>query len=154
MSEEKALALGYKPKAYVREAVFVSQDPKDQLLLGPAYAIPRVLAKAGLQKKDIDVWEFHEAFAGQVLANLTALDSDYFAREHMKLGTKFGELPMDKMNLWGGSLSLGHPFGATGNRIATCVANRLHAEGGRFGVLAACAAGGQAVAQVIERYPN
>ena len=80
MTEDFALANGYKPIAYLRDYVYVSQDPKDQLLLGPAYAIPKLLKKANLGIKDIDVWEIHEAFAGQVLANLNALDSDYFCK--------------------------------------------------------------------------
>ncbi|NXE43507.1 ECHB enzyme, partial [Ptilorrhoa leucosticta] len=83
MSEEKALAMGYKPKAYLRDFVYVSQDPKDQLLLGPTYATPKVLEKAGLTLGDIDVFEFHEAFAGQILANLKAMDSDWFAQNYM-----------------------------------------------------------------------
>ncbi|KAJ3612498.1 hypothetical protein NHX12_020773 [Muraenolepis orangiensis] len=83
MSEEKALAMGYKPKAYLRDFVYVSQDPKDQLLLGPAYGTPAVLQRAGLTVNDIDVFEFHEAFAGQIMANLKAMDSDWFAQTYM-----------------------------------------------------------------------
>jgi acetyl-CoA acyltransferase len=154
MTEDKALALGYKPKAYLRQYLYVSQDPKDQLLLGPAYAIPRILSKAGLTLKDIDAFELHEAFAGQVLANLKALDSDYFATKFMGLGAKFGVPPMEKLNNWGGSLSIGHPFGATGVRLVTTAANRLIKDNGQFALLAACAAGGQAHAMVIERYVN
>ena len=108
MSEEKALALGLKPKAYLREYLYVAQDPKDQLLLGPAYATPRILDRAGLTLKDISVIEFHEAFAGQILANLKALDSDYFAQHYMGRSHKFGALDLNKFNLWGGSLSLGN----------------------------------------------
>ncbi len=80
MTEEYALKHGYKPKAYLRDWKYVAQDPKDQLLLGPAYVIPQLLEKAGLTLNDIDVFEIHEAFAGQVLANLRALDSDYFCK--------------------------------------------------------------------------
>lgn len=90
MTEEKALQLGLKPKAYLREFVYVSQDPKDQLLLGPAYATPKVLERAKLSLKDISVFEFHEAFAGQILANLKALDSDYFAQQYMGRSSKVG----------------------------------------------------------------
>jgi acetyl-CoA acyltransferase len=153
MTEEKALALGYKPKAYLRDFLYVSQDPKDQLLLGPAYAIPRILKKAGLTVNDIDAFEIHEAFAGQVLANLKALDSDFFGQKYLGLKQKFGTVPMDKINNWGGSLSIGHPFGATGVRLVTTAANRLIKDNGQFAVVAACAAGGQAHAIVIERYP-
>uniref|UniRef100_A0A8D2ZNR1 Trifunctional enzyme subunit beta, mitochondrial n=1 Tax=Scophthalmus maximus TaxID=52904 RepID=A0A8D2ZNR1_SCOMX len=80
MSEEKALAMGYKPKAYLRDFVYVSQDPKDQLLLGPTYGTPKALERAGLSMSDIDVFEFHEAFAGQIMANLKAMDSDWLPR--------------------------------------------------------------------------
>jgi len=154
MTEEKALALGMKPKAYLREYIYVSQDPKDQLLLGPAYATPKILAKAGLSLSDIDVFEYHEAFAGQILANLNALDSDWFCQNYMGLKEKVGAIPMEKFNNWGGSLSIGHPFGATGVRLVTTAANRLHKEGGRYGLLAACAAGGQGHAMLVEKYPN
>jgi len=154
MTEEKALELGYKPKAYLRHYIYVSQDPKDQLLLGPAYAIPRILSKAGLTLADIDVFELHEAFAGQVLANLKALDSDYFTQQYMGLKGKFGVPPMEKLNAWGGSLSIGHPFGATGVRLVTTCANRLAHNNGQYALLAACAAGGQAHAMIVERYPN
>uniref|UniRef100_A0A6Q2XVB9 Trifunctional enzyme subunit beta, mitochondrial n=1 Tax=Esox lucius TaxID=8010 RepID=A0A6Q2XVB9_ESOLU len=143
MSEEKALAMGYKPKAYLRDFVYVSQDPKDQLLLGPTYGTPKVLERAGLTMNDIDVFEFHEAFAGQIMANLKAMDSDWFAQTYMGRKTKVGTPPMEKFNLWGGSLSLGHPFGATGCRLVTTVAHRLQKEGGQYGLVAACAAGGQ-----------
>uniref|UniRef100_A0A4W4DSN4 Trifunctional enzyme subunit beta, mitochondrial n=1 Tax=Electrophorus electricus TaxID=8005 RepID=A0A4W4DSN4_ELEEL len=154
MSEEKALALGYKPKAYLRDFVYVSQDPKDQLLLGPSYATPKVLERSGLKLADIDVFEFHEAFAGQILSNLKAMDSDWFAKTYMGRTSKVGSPPLDKFNLWGGSLSLGHPFGATGCRLVTTVAHRLKKEGGQYGLVAACAAGGQGHAMVIEAYPQ
>uniref|UniRef100_A0A8C3GC85 Trifunctional enzyme subunit beta, mitochondrial n=1 Tax=Cyclopterus lumpus TaxID=8103 RepID=A0A8C3GC85_CYCLU len=154
MSEEKALAMGYKPKAYLRDFVYVSQDPKDQLLLGPTYGTPKVLERAGLTMSDIDVFEFHEAFAGQIMANLKAMDSDWFGQTYLGKKSKVGTPPMEKFNLWGGSLSLGHPFGATGCRLVTTVAHRLQKEGGQYGLLAACAAGGQGHAMVIEAYPQ
>nr|XP_057913550.1 trifunctional enzyme subunit beta, mitochondrial [Doryrhamphus excisus] len=154
MSEEKALAMGYKPKAYLRDFVYVSQDPKDQLLLGPTYSTPKVLERAGLTMNDIDVFEFHEAFAGQIMANLKAMDSDWFAQTYIGRKSKVGTPPMEKFNKWGGSLSLGHPFGATGCRLVTTVAHRLQKEGGQYGLLAACAAGGQGHAMVIEAYPQ
>uniref|UniRef100_A0A673FWT1 Trifunctional enzyme subunit beta, mitochondrial n=1 Tax=Sinocyclocheilus rhinocerous TaxID=307959 RepID=A0A673FWT1_9TELE len=154
MSEEKALAMGYKPKAYLRDFVYVSQDPKDQLLLGPTYATPKVLEKSGLTLNDIDVFEFHEAFAGQIMANLKAMDSDWFGQTYMGRKTKVGAPPMEKFNTWGGSLSLGHPFAATGCRLVTTVAHRLQKEGGQYGLVAACAAGGQGHAMVIEAYPQ
>lgn len=154
MTEEKAKELGLKPKAYLRNFTYVANDPKDQLLLGPAYATPKVLESAGLQLKDIDVFEFHEAFAGQILSNLKAMDSDWFAQNYMGRKNKVGALPMEKFNLWGGSLSLGHPFGATGVRLATTAANRLIKENGQFALVAACAAGGHGHGMLIERYPQ
>merc|ERR1712209_260473 len=101
MTEEKAKELGLKPKAYLREFVYVSMDPKDQLLLGPAYATPNVLKRAGLKLSDIDVFEYHEAFAGQLLANMNALDSDYFCQNYIGEKEKVGRIPMEKLNNWG-----------------------------------------------------
>jgi len=154
MSEAKAKELGLKPKAYLRDFTYVSQDPVDQLLLGPAYGIPKILSKAGLQVSDVDSWEIHEAFAGQIVANLKAMDSDWFCKTHIGLKEKVGTLDLNKWNNWGGSLSIGHPFGATGVRLAMHTANRLVRENGHIGVIAACAAGGQGVAMVLERHPD
>jgi len=154
MTEEKAKELGLKPKAYLREFVYVSMDPKDQLLLGPAYATPNVLKRAGLKLSDIDVFEYHEAFAGQLLANMNALDSDYFCQNYIGEKEKVGRIPMEKLNNWGGSLSIGHPFGATGVRLAMHSAHRLVKEDGKFACIAACAAGGQGVGMVLERHPD
>ncbi|XP_023682296.1 trifunctional enzyme subunit beta, mitochondrial [Paramormyrops kingsleyae] len=154
MSEEKALAMGFKPKAYLRDFVFVSQDPKDQLLLGPTYSTSKILEKTGLTLADIDVLEFHEAFAGQIMANLKAMDSDWFAQTYVGKKSKVGSVPMEKLNTWGGSLSLGHPFGATGCRLVTTTAHRLRKEGGQYGLVAACAAGGQGHAMIVEAYPQ
>ncbi|KAG9432289.1 trifunctional enzyme subunit beta, mitochondrial [Apis mellifera carnica] len=154
MTEEKALQLGLTPKAYLRNFIYVSQDPIDQLLLGPSYAIPQVLQKAKLNVKDIGVWEIHEAFAGQILANLKALDSDLFAQKYLGRSLKVGIPDLNKWNAWGGSLSIGHPFAATGIRLASHTANRLIKEDQQFGLIAACAAGGQGVGMIMERYPG
>ncbi|KAK7793396.1 hypothetical protein R5R35_014304 [Gryllus longicercus] len=153
-TEAKAKELGLKPKAYLRDFIYVSQDPIDQLLLGPTYAVPKVLEKAGLQLNDIDVWEVHEAFAGQILANLKAMDSDWFAKTYMGRSSKVGVPSLDKWNNWGGSLSIGHPFAATGVRLAAHTSNRLIREDGQLGLIAACAAGGQGVAMIVERHPD
>ena len=131
MTEEKAKELGLKPKAYLRAYTYVSQDPKDQLLLGPAYATPKVLKMANLGLKDVDVFEYHEAFAGQLLANVKAMDSDYFCQTVAGAKEKTGAVPEEKMNNWGGSLSIGHPFGATGVRLAMHTAHRLIKEDGK-----------------------
>lgn len=154
MTEEKAKALGLKPKAFLRDFTFVSQDPVDQLLLGPAYGIPKLLKKSGLTLKDIDAWEVHEAFAGQIVANIKALESDWWCKTYLGLSEKYGAPDMSKFNNWGGSLSIGHPFAATGVRLCMHTANRLVREDGKLGVVAACAAGGQGVAMLLERYPG
>ena len=150
MAEETARPLGYTPKATLRHYTYAAQDPGDELLLGPAYAIPTVLDAAGLTLDDIDVFELHEAFAGQVLAVLAALDSKAFA-EKAGRSEPVGAVPMEKLNTWGGSLSVGHPFGATGARLVMMAASRLHHEDGTLALLAACAAGGLGHAMVLER---
>lgn len=152
MSNTKAADLGYQPKAYIRDWTFVALDPFEEMLLGPAVAIGSLLKRRGMTLKDIDVFELHEAFAGQVLSNLSALDSTDFSKERFGMDTKVGEIPMEKLNLWGGSLSLGHPFGATGARLMTTAANRLIAEDGRFALVAACADSGLGHACIIERF--
>ena len=151
MSQARADADGHTPLATLRDYTFVAQDPGDELLLGPAYAIPLVLDEAGLTLDDIDVIELHEAFAGQVLAVLEALRSDTFAKEKLNRTSAVGDVDMDKLNTRGGSLSLGHPFGATGVRLVTTAANRLHEEDGKWALVSACAAGGQGHAMLIER---
>jgi len=154
MTEEKAKQLGLTPKAYFRAFTYVSQDPKDQLLLGPTYATPKVLDMMNLKMSDISVLEYHEAFAGQILANIKAMDSDKFAQDTMGRKQKVGTIDMSKFNLWGGSLSIGHPFGATGVRLAMHSANRLIKEDGKYALIAACAAGGQGVGMIMERHPD
>lgn len=151
MTEEKAKKLNFKPKAFLRDYIYTKADPVDQCLLGPAYAIPRLLNKTKLTMKDIDVVEMHEAFAGQVLSNLAALDSDYFMNNWVKT-KKVGRPELSKLNAWGGSLSLGHPFGATGIRLVSTAVNRLIHEGGKYAIVAACAAGGHGHAMLIEKY--
>jgi acetyl-CoA acyltransferase len=151
MAQEHAEAEGYTPNAALREYTYVAQDPGTELLLGPAYAIPQVLDAAGLALDDIDVIELHEAFAGQVLAVLEALRSPTFAEESLNRSEPVGDVDMDRLNARGGSLSLGHPFGATGARLVTTAANRLHEEDGQWALVAACAAGGQGHAMLVER---
>lgn len=154
MTEEKAKALGLKPKTRIVDYVFTGQDLEDELLLGPAYAIARLLDKTGMSLDDIDVIELHEAFAGQVLANLKCLASDDFAKEKLGRKTAVGTVGINKLNTWGGSLSIGHPFGATGSRLLTTASNRLHIEGGKYALIAACAAGAHGHAMLIEKYEN
>lgn len=151
MSEEKAKQLGLKPLAEIVDFVFTGQSLEDELLLGPAYATAKLLERQKMNLEDLDVIEFHEAFAGQILSNLKALASDDFAKKKLNRDKAVGQMPMDKFNLWGGSLSIGHPFGATGARILTTTANRLHFEKGKFGLLAACAAGAHGHAMLIKK---
>jgi acetyl-CoA acyltransferase len=153
MSEEKALELGYKPLAYLRDWTFRACDPFEELLLGPTYCSQYLLNKNNLAMTDIGVLEIHEAFAGQILSNLTAMSSQKFADEKFN-GKIVGNVNMDNMNTKGGSLSLGHPFGATGSRLVTTAARRLQQEGERFALLAACADGGMGHACILERYDN
>jgi len=154
MAEDVATALGYKPKARIRAYAYSAQDPGEELLLGPAYATPKALDAAGLGLSDIDVFEFHEAFAGQILANLHCLASESFAREKLGRAGRLGDILLEKFNTLGGSLSLGHPFGATGARLVTTAANRLIRENGTFALVAACAAGAMGNAIILERWKD
>ena len=154
MSEERALAMGFKPKAYLRAWNYSGVDPFDELLLGPTFATNKVLKDMNLQLSDVGVVEFHEAFAGQVLANMAAMGSDKFGAERLGRTAALGRFDMDRVNTRGGSLSLGHPFGATGARLVTTAANRLQEENQRFALLTACADGGLAHACILERYDN
>ena len=149
LSNEKYLEKHHiQPKSQIIDYVYYGTNPKNELLLGPAYATSLLLNKNNLTLNDIDVFEIHEAFAGQVLANLNALDSQNFADN---LNTnKLGLMPIDKINCWGGSLSLGHPFGATGVRLLTMASNRLIKEKGELALITACAAGGLGHAMIIK----
>ena len=151
MSEDKARELGLTPKARIVDYAFTGQDIWEELLLGPAYAISKVLKDNNLELGQMDVVELHEAFAGQVVANLKALASEEFGKKNLGRDRVVGKVNMDRLNSWGGSLSIGHPFGATGARLLTTTANRLIAENGRYGILAACAAGAHGHAMIVER---
>jgi len=153
MSEEKALELGYKPMAYLRDWSFKSCDPFEELLLGPTYCTQELLSRSKLTMQDFGVFEIHEAFAGQILSNLAAMNSQSFADDNFN-GNKVGEVNVEKMNTKGGSLSLGHPFGATGSRLVTTASRRLQQENERFALIAACADGGAGHACILERYDN
>lgn len=151
-TEEKAKELGLKPKSSIYAYNFVAQDMDKELLLGPTYATSKILKQTGLSLDDIDVFEFHEAFAGQILTNFKCMASDEFAKEKLGREKAIGQIPMDKFNLWGGSLSIGHPFGATGARLVTTASNRLHKEHGKYALITACAAGGHGHAMILEKY--
>lgn len=150
-SEARAEELGLSPLAVVRSRSVVGLDPLEELLLGPALAIPRALATAGLELDDIGVVELHEAFAAQVIAVQLALADPQFNRERLGRDEPVGAIDEAKLNAWGGSLSVGHPFGATGSRLITNCAHRMAAENSRYGLIAACAAGGLGFALVLEQ---
>jgi acetyl-CoA acyltransferase len=151
MSEEKAKALGLTPKAALRSWSYVGVDPADQLLLGPALAMPKALDRAGLTLADMDLVDMHEAFAAQVLSVLKCLGSRAFAEKRLGRSDAVGEVDVARLNVHGGSIALGHPFGATGARMVTTMANELFASGKEYALLGICAAGGLGAAAVLER---
>ncbi len=142
---------GLLPLCQIVDYLFAAGDPRDELLLGPALTVPFLLEKNKLQFSDIDVWEVHEAFAGQTLAIVKALSSKKFCTSRLGFENACGDIPLDKMNLWGGSLSLGHPFGATGGRLLLTAAQRLRQENKEFAVVTGCAAGGLGSAILLKR---
>lgn len=149
--EGEARAMGLPILARIEGYRFDARDPRQDLLMGPALSVPRLLRNLGLAMRDIQVVEFHEAFAAQVLCLLKALDSRAYFEEHHPGMTPTGAPDPDRLNAWGGSLAVGHPFGATGIRLLSTAARRLHAEDGEFALIASCAAGGQAHAMVLRR---
>ena len=151
MSEERASALGYEPLGYIRSWAYSALDPRGQLLQGPAYAAPVALDRAGVTMDDIELWEMHEAFAAQVLSNLQALDSDEFARTRLGRDRKVGILPEDRINVMGGSIAIGHPFGATGGRLTVTLLREMRRRGLGLGLITVCAAGALGFAMVLER---
>jgi acetyl-CoA acyltransferase len=151
MSEEQAKSLGYEPLGYIRSFAFASLDPATQLLQGPAYAAPVALERAGIELADVDLVEMHEAFAAQVLSNMKALASKKFAEAELGRTKPVGEIDLDRFNVTGGSIAIGHPFGATGARIVTQLLYELRRRGLNLGLLTVCAAGGMGHAMVVER---
>lgn len=151
MDESVAKALGYEPKAYLRSYAFAAIDPNWQLLMGPAFAAPLALDKAGMTLDDIDVIDMHEAFAAQILSNVQAFESDAFAQKYLGRDKAIGAIDMDKFNLYGGSISIGHPFAATGARQIMTMANELERRGGGTALVTQCAAGGLGAAVILER---
>src|SRR5512138_62248 len=151
MSEERAKALGLEPLAFIRAYAYAALDPADQLLQGPAYAAPVALDRAGLGLKDMDLVDMHEAFAAQVLSNLQAFASKAFAEKELGRAQPLGEVDPARLNVAGGSIALGHPFGATGARMVHQVARELRRRGGKHALLTVCAAGAMGAAVVLER---
>ncbi len=151
MSAEKAKALGYEPLAYVRAYAVAAVDPGEQLLMGPAFAVPKALARAGLTWQELGLVEMHEAFAAQVLSNIQAFESKKFAQEKLGRSEAVGVVNWDTLNVMGGSIAIGHPFGATGGRIITTLANEMKRRDVQFGLISVCAQGGMGFAMILER---
>jgi acetyl-CoA acyltransferase len=150
MAEEKARALGYEPLALVRSYAVAAVDPGWQLLMGPVYAVPKALERAGIDWSDLGLLEVHEAFAAQVLSNAQAWGSRAWA-ERLGLPGPVGEVNWDITNVMGGSIAIGHPFGATGARLVTTLANEMRRRDVQFGLISICAQGGMGFALVLER---
>jgi acetyl-CoA acyltransferase len=150
MAEEKARALGYQPLAYLRSYAVSAVDPRWQLLMGPVYAVPEALSRAGLPWSELGLVEIHEAFAAQVLSNVQAWGSTAWA-ERLGLPAPVGEVDWERTNVMGGSIAIGHPFAATGGRLVTTLANEMRRRGVQFGLISICAQGGMGYAMVLER---
>jgi acetyl-CoA C-acetyltransferase len=152
-SEDWAAAHGIPVQAYLVDAQTAAVDhvhKREGLLMAPAYAVPRMLARAGRSLQDFDYYEIHEAFAAQVLCTLKAWQDPVFCRERLGLEEPFGEIDTAKLNIHGGSLGAGHPFGATGGRIVAGLAKELSQNGGGRGLISICAAGGLGVTAIME----
>ncbi len=157
-SEDWAAARGLPVLAYltfseVAAVDFFNADPakKEGLLMAPAYAVPRMLARAGLKLQDFDFYEIHEAFAAQVLCTLQAWEDPAFCRDRLGLAEPLGPIDRSKLNVHGSSLAAGHPFAATGGRIVATLAKLLARKSRGRGLISICAAGGQGVVAILER---
>jgi len=150
MSEKQAKAAGHTPLGYIKSYAFAALDPNWQMLMGPSLATPVALKRAKLKLKDMDLIDMHEAFAAQVMSNVNAFASKEFAKQHLNQAQAIGEIDMDKLNISGSSIALGHPFAATGTRQLTQMLYDLKRTGGQHGLITACAAGGLGAAIVVE----
>lgn len=149
MAEAKARALGYRQLVAIRSYAVAAVDPGWQLLMGPAYAVPTALERAGIGWRELGVVEIHEAFAAQVLSNAQAWASKAWA-ERLGRAEPVGEVDWERTNVSGGSIAIGHPFGATGARLVTTLANELVRRGVQYGLISICAQGGMGLAMVLE----
>ncbi|WP_215398485.1 acetyl-CoA C-acyltransferase FadI [Rheinheimera oceanensis] len=150
MTESRAKALGYTPLGYIRSYAFAAIDVYDDMLMGPSYATPIALDRAGMSLNDLTLIEMHEAFAAQTLANVKMFASKKFAEEKLGRSSAIGDIDMTKFNVQGGSLAYGHPFAATGTRLIVQTLNELKRRGGGIGLTTACAAGGLGAAMIVE----
>jgi len=148
-AEHRLPVLAHFVDAETAAVDFVHGD--EGLLMAPAYAVPRLLARNGLTLQDFDFYEIHEAFASQVLATLAAWESPEFCKERLGLDAPLGSIDRSKLNVNGSSLAAGHPFAATGGRIVATLAKLLAEKGGGRGLISICAAGGQGVVAILER---
>lgn len=150
MAGERARSLGLRPLGFLRGFAYAGLDP-ERMGLGPAYATPRALAKAGLRMSDIGLVELNEAFAAQVLANLRAFESTTFARDVLGLPDAVGVMDTDRLNVNGGAIALGHPVGATGTRLVLTLLREMHDRDVEFGLATLCVGGGMGGAIVLQR---
>lgn len=153
-SEEWAKANGHEVLAYLtfQETAAVDfVEKKEGLLMAPAYAVPRMLERAGLKLQDFDYYEIHEAFASQVLSTLKAWEDPKFCKERLGLDAPLGSIDRAKLNVKGSSLAAGHPFAATGGRIIATAAKLINQKGSGRVLVSICAAGGQGVTAIIEK---
>lgn len=150
MSREKAKALGYKPIASIRSYAYAGLEP-ERMGLGPAYAAPLALKRAGLELKDMGLIELNEAFAAQVIACARALESDKFAQDKLGLSKAVGSIDPTKLNVNGGAIALGHPVGATGTRLVLTLMKEMQRRNVQFGLATLCIGGGQGGAMILER---
>jgi acetyl-CoA acyltransferase len=151
MSESRARELNLKPLGVIRSFATAAVDiTKEPLLIGPAFVMPKVLKMAGITWNDLDLYEIHEAFAGQVLATIRAVESKEWAKEKLGMDQAIGQFDLSKLNVNGGSIPLGHPFGATGGRVILQALHELRNRKKNFGLISICAAGGMGTVMVVE----
>lgn len=150
MSEGRAKALGLTPLGYIRSYAFAAIGVEKDMLMGPSYATPLALDRAGISLSDLTLIDMHEAFAAQTLANVKMFGSAQFARDKLGRDHAIGEIDMDKFNVLGGSIAYGHPFAATGARMITQTLRELQRRGGGLALNTACAAGGLGAAMILE----
>ncbi len=150
MTDARAKDLGYEPLGYIRSFAFAGLDPS-RMGLGPAFAIPRVLQRAGLTIKDIELFEINEAFAAQVLANLQIFESDQLSRQYLNLDKACGKIDLDKLNVNGGAIALGHPVGGSATRLIITLLMEMKRRNLNLGLASLCVGGGQGAAFILER---
>jgi acetyl-CoA acyltransferase len=150
MREGRAKELGLDVLGYIRSYAFSAIDVWEDMLMGPSYATPIALDRAGITLQDLTLIEMHEAFAAQALSNVKMFGSEKFAKEKLNRSRAIGEIDMDKFNVMGSSIAYGHPFAATGTRMITQTLRELKRRGGGLALNTACAAGGLGAAMVLE----